>query len=154
MLEVSNSELGLPFPDEQRSPSERATSALRHSMIGFKQSEPFDEYITIDSVCQPCSVGRFEFIADTLFRLERLYFDEPIRGVTVKMKVSRSKQWTRYIPMSWFCGVGKDGKLGQSLNQFRALDIGGSFTIEFDNQTHMSIRILGVLAGTMIGHKK
>lgn len=148
--------LGLPageFDDFMKAP---IIPDFRRSMREVKPTEPFDEYVTIDSVCQPGSTARFEFVAETQFRIDRLYFDEPIRGVTVKYMVvgfKRPKTFTRHIPMSWFCGVGKDGKLGQPITQFKALDLGERFIIEFDNQTHMSIRIIGVFAGMMLGFK-
>jgi len=114
--------------------------------------DSFDEYVSIDSVCSPESTSRFEFIAEDGFKIERLYFDEVIRGVMVKFG-RNNEALTRHIPLSWFCGVGKDGMLGQPITKFKTINLGERFIIEFENTLLFKVHIIGVLAGRALGPK-
>lgn len=144
----------------------RLISEFHRSMV---PKDSVDEFVSIDTVCQAASGSVFEYAPDDGFRLERLYFDEPIRGVMLKMGVKRppsfdftspgktkdrSSEMTRHLPMSWFAGVGKDGMLGQPLTIFKGMSIGERFIIEFHNHGTASVHLLGVLAGKHLAHKR
>lgn len=164
---------GLPATDledfieesERRSPS-RTISMLHRSMV---PKDSVDEFVSIDMTSGPGCNSVFEYSPDDGFRPERLYFDEAIRGVLVKMAVKRpptfdftkpgktverSSDFTRHLPLSWFAGVGKDGMLGQPLTIFKGLGYGERFMMEFHNSNTHSVRIIGVLAGKHLAYKK
>lgn len=121
----------------------------------MRESDRLDEYVCIDSNVGPGAVAKFEYVAELPFRVERLFFDEPVRNVLVKLGIKRNGKvtMTRHLPLSWFAGVGKDGRNGQPVTLYKPLDLGSSFIIEFDNASAYPVRIIGVLGGTLVGHK-
>lgn len=116
----------------------------------FEQGELCHMHGGIDETVAAGHTSLIEILAPIPMRVERIFFEHPIQYVQVRFgrspRPGREVEYTQFLPIAWFCGAGKDLRLGQPVS-VRSLHVHDVFYMELRNLNGVAHRVLGVISG-------